>query len=207
MKRTTNEEKIILKNLPSNFKYIARNKGIKNDLYIFEMKPKLNSDGFFNHYSHQMPFNQHRHIFKAIEPGKCYRINDLIGGSRARGRIEHLTEMLEVELYEEFRLEDLPTLYRVTEAELQRYSTNVGWIKAYENVNNLLSLEVIKQQQAWRPKFGECYYVPAVDMEDNLVECTWSDALEDYIRFDRGLVFKTEEEAVEMAKKILKAID
>ena len=74
----TNEERIILKNLPNNFKYIARNRGIEQALYIFEMSPKLNTDGFFNHHSHQMPLNQFRHIFKGIEPGKAYSISILI---------------------------------------------------------------------------------------------------------------------------------
>lgn len=74
----SNDEKIILSNLPINFKYIARNKGLKGDLYIYEMKPKINSDGFFNHVSHKMPFNQFRHIFKGIGFGECYEISKII---------------------------------------------------------------------------------------------------------------------------------
>ena len=73
----TNDEKVILENLPKNFKYIARNKGIKNDLYLFETKQSINNDGFFNHYSYQMPFNQFRHIFDGIEDGLCYEISKL----------------------------------------------------------------------------------------------------------------------------------
>ena len=72
----SNDEKIILNNLPKNFQYIARNEGIKNDLYIFESKPHM-KDGFFNHHSHHMLFNQFRHIFKSIKPGECYEIQEL----------------------------------------------------------------------------------------------------------------------------------
>lgn len=73
----TSDEKIILKNLPIKFKYIARHNSLKGELYIFEYKPYI-KDGFFRSYGHQMPCNQFRHIFETVKKGKCYEISKLI---------------------------------------------------------------------------------------------------------------------------------
>ena len=73
----TNDEKVILKNLPEKFKYIARNDTLKGDLYIFEYEP-YTWDGFFKNKGHTMPLNQFRHMFKSIQKNEHYEISDLI---------------------------------------------------------------------------------------------------------------------------------
>lgn len=75
----TNDEKIILKNLPEKFKYIARHNSLKGDLYIFEYEPYMKDD-FFRSHGHKMPLNQFRHIFKSIGKGEYYEISKLKGG-------------------------------------------------------------------------------------------------------------------------------
>ena len=75
MNRLTNEESIILKNLPKQFEYIARHNNLKGDLYIFTTKPYMRED-FFRSNGHQMPFNQFRHIFKGIKKGDYLDIGE-----------------------------------------------------------------------------------------------------------------------------------
>ena len=74
----TDDEKVILRNLPSKFKYIARHGIFSNELIIFDSKPYLECDFFMSH-GYSMHFNQYKHIFNTIEIGKCYEIKELLG--------------------------------------------------------------------------------------------------------------------------------
>ena len=47
------------------------------------------------------------------------------------------------------------------------------------------------------------YYVPAFEVEDLYTEYVWRDDNTDRVCYERNVVFKTSEEAVEVAKKML----
>ena len=57
-----------------------------------------------------------------------------------------------------------------------------------------------------KPKAGEVYYIPAVDELDKYIDFTWADCDDDEVNHRRGLVFKTKEEAIECANKMLGVI-
>lgn len=64
-------------------------------------------------------------------------------------------------------------------------------------------------ERPWMPKTGEVTYVPALlgGVEDDLyIEHTWYDKSDYNLWFERGLVFKTKDEAIEAAEKMLKTI-
>lgn len=56
----------------------------------------------------------------------------------------------------------------------------------------------------WKPKLGETYYVPSITMEDKYIALTWTETEGDKRNQERGAVFKTKEEAIEMGNKMLK---
>lgn len=64
-----------------------------------------------------------------------------------------------------------------------------------------------KLKPEWKPKVGETYYVPDIYgvYESMYTAYNWNNSL-DNIFYNRGLVFKTKEEAVSVANKILEAI-
>ena len=55
----------------------------------------------------------------------------------------------------------------------------------------------------WRPKCGEMYYYPSVGLASN---CYIPSNSADKYRVERGLVFKTKEEAISCAEKMLNSI-
>lgn len=64
----TNEEKIILRNLPEEYKYIARDK-YDNRLYIYDTEPNKISNYWFA--SRSTKFDMFDHIFKCIKYDKA----------------------------------------------------------------------------------------------------------------------------------------
>lgn len=61
----------------------------------------------------------------------------------------------------------------------------------------------------WKPAFGEKYYTPSIDRKDFLFLYTvdsWTDDKYDKEFYKRGLVFKTREEAIAMAEKLLSLV-
>lgn len=79
----TDDEYIILKNLDSMWKYIARDKDEDNDLYIYDSKPKKHTDiTFFNVWFASGEYRRFPYVnlFKFIkyEDEEPYLIKDLI---------------------------------------------------------------------------------------------------------------------------------
>ena len=73
-------------------------------------------------------------------------------------------------------------------------------------LNWVLTGEKIIVKLPWKPANGERYYMPCVDSPDMYDFWTWQDDDElNQYRFKCGLVFKTEEEAIELTKKMLAA--
>lgn len=58
----------------------------------------------------------------------------------------------------------------------------------------------------WVPEWGEGYYYPRVDLKRGWEGFHWADTTNDNHRLNNNLVFKTKEEAVECANKMLEAI-
>lgn len=59
----------------------------------------------------------------------------------------------------------------------------------------------------WKPKKAESYYTVAFPYEFNIVRSTWRNDKTDNILYKKGLVFKTKKEAMDVAQKMLEAIN
>lgn len=58
----------------------------------------------------------------------------------------------------------------------------------------------------WKPKREERYFCPSINNDSLFIEMTWINDMADNKYFKRGLVFKTKEEAIACAKKMLESI-
>lgn len=81
MELISNEEKIILKNLTADWKYIARDNSGSRSLFLYEERPEFDlelqsydviGEGCW------LPFSIYNHLFTAVRPGECYKIIDII---------------------------------------------------------------------------------------------------------------------------------
>lgn len=77
----SNDEKIILKNLKIDWKYIARDNCGSRSLCLYEERPEFDlerqnydivGEGCW------LPLGIYNHLFTFIKPGECYRIIDII---------------------------------------------------------------------------------------------------------------------------------
>lgn len=55
----------------------------------------------------------------------------------------------------------------------------------------------------WKPAMNDTYYYPTPNDKELWEHTIWVDSKYDSIKLSRGLVFKTKEEAVEVAKRML----
>lgn len=76
----SDEEKVILKNLSINWKYIGRDESDIDQLFLYEQKPELepNNKFYYVNDGHWLSFDIYNHLFTFIAPGECYRIIDII---------------------------------------------------------------------------------------------------------------------------------
>lgn len=77
--KLTEDEKVILRNLPEKYKYIARDK-INDDLYLFESKPFKQENIWFGQNSFVKKIDIYNHLFQFIkwEDKEPYLIEDLL---------------------------------------------------------------------------------------------------------------------------------
>ena len=59
----------------------------------------------------------------------------------------------------------------------------------------------------WKPKHFESYYLPYLSAQSMITKVTWEDNWQDELVYKRGLVCKTREEAIALAKRILGVIN
>ena len=77
----SNEEKIILKNLKIDWKYIARDNSGSRSLFLYGERPEFDLERQ-NYYlvgeGCWLPLSAYNHLFTFIKPGECYKIIDII---------------------------------------------------------------------------------------------------------------------------------
>lgn len=117
-----------------------------------------------------------------------------------------VAKALGLELEEVFRIDGDEHYFRLTDTGLgmSMCSENKNWFVAPINALNGLLLgenEIIKLP--WKPRENERYYYPLPSDNDLWGGSTWIDSNYDNMRLNRGLVFKTRDEAVAVAKKML----
>ena len=120
--------------------------------------------------------------------------------------IAEVAKLLDVEVGETFSINQTSplTIFRFTDKCLQTSTGSDIWVTAnsatlYQLLNGRLSIHKLP----WKPTKGEKYYVPHI-LDRDLWDCySWDDEEYDEELYKRGVVFKTKEEAVMAAKKML----
>lgn len=128
-------------------------------------------------------------------------------------RMAEVAKMFGVELGESFKLTDdiqgdYRQYYQFTDKKgLETSVDGVKWkTVAAEILRDILMGDIRIVRLPWKPKMRERYYYP-IPSDRNLWEsCLWVDDNYDNNRFSRGLVCKTEKEAVELARQMLAVV-
>ncbi len=121
-----------------------------------------------------------------------------------------VAKLLDVEVGEIFSIDQTSPLpiFRFTDKCLQKSTGSDIWITANSaTLCKLLDGRLSIRKLPWKPTKGEKYYVSDIFTRD-LWDCySWDDDENDEELYKRGVVFKTTEEAVMAAKKMLAAIN
>ena len=137
----------------------------------------------------------------------------------SKNHMTEVAEMFGVEIGEPFKITDgtqdnYKYYYKFTENagfETSYFETSYDdgdWGKASaEILRSILIGDVRIIKLPWKPREDERYYYPLPSDKDLWGGTTWTDSNYDNIRLNRGIVFKTKEEAVAEAEKMLAAIN
>lgn len=128
--------------------------------------------------------------------------------------IAEVARMLGVEIGEIFKIADnrnsfleWTRCYRFTNNGVEMSKDEIHWEKCMSEVLELLIKGEIGIKRPWKPAMHDEYYYPN-PLDRDLCGCgIWVDNDNDNNRFSRRLVFKTKEEAVTAAEKMLAAIN
>ena len=118
--------------------------------------------------------------------------------------MKSVAKLLGVELGKEFRIEGNKERFKITNAGVEYYSFACGkWFPTMPIVLQKLLDGTYVIKGIWTPDSGQVYYYPIVDEDSLCCDCEWHGEDTDYHRLNNGLVFKTKEEAVAAAEKML----
>ena len=127
--------------------------------------------------------------------------------------IAGVAKLLGVEVGEPFKIIDdtygiRQSYYRLTEENGCEISgDNTSWVTVSAEVLKWLVMGDVKVVKLpWKPAMHGSYYSPLPTNKDLWGGCVWTGSDYDIRRLKHGLVFKTKEEAVAAAKKMLAAL-
>ena len=129
-------------------------------------------------------------------------------------KMAEVAKMLGVKLNEVFRIDGNRHYFRLTDTGLEvsvgmdlAELKHTAWFSEDScMLSGLLTGELKIKKLPWQPAKYDSYYYPCLDYEDyeNLWgRSTWTDTRYDKSRLKHGLVFKTKEEAVVLAQRML----
>lgn len=116
-------------------------------------------------------------------------------------KMKEVAELLGVELEEEFEIEEIDNKYKITENGLLSKGSS-DWFISHINILHLLTGEV-KIKKQWKPKQDEAYYSIELSNKSLCEYSNWDDYWHENLLLERGLIFKTREEAIACAKRML----
>lgn len=129
----------------------------------------------------------------------------------------HITEvagLLGVKLGESFKIADdrnsflkWERYYRFTNNGMEMSKDEIHWEKCMSDVLEWLIKGEIGIKRPWKPAMHDDYYFPLPTDKDLWGGGIWTGSDNDIRKLKHGLVFKTKEEAVMAAKKMLAAIN
>lgn len=129
--------------------------------------------------------------------------------------IKEVSKLLGVEVGEVFQVDGDPSIkdcfFKFSDNDLQLSAVNGGndtWTVASDTrLLGILYGRLRIRKLPYKPTKGEKYYVSHI-LDRDLWDCySWNDDEYDEELYKRGVVFKTKEEAVMAAKKMLAAIN
>lgn len=123
-------------------------------------------------------------------------------------RMAEVAKMLGVEYDKAFKIKEAPLgIYKIVEDGLIQYDREKDcWGLAPRMLTEILAgyIEIEIVEPAWEPKQGELYYIPVIPCSRPLCkEYYWANNIVERNYYDVGLVCKTREEAVELARRML----
>lgn len=128
--------------------------------------------------------------------------------------IAEVARMLGVEIGEIFKIADnrnsfleWTRCYRFTNNGVEMSKDEIHWEKCMSEVLELLIKGEIGIKRPWKPAMHDEYYYPSPSNRDLWGCGIWVNNNDDIRRLKHGLVFKTKEEAVAAAEKMLAAIN
>ena len=121
-----------------------------------------------------------------------------------------VAKMFGLELEEHFHITKKSyenTVYKFTKDGVAFYDNKLRtWYESVGALAGILTGETEVVKLPWKPKMRERYYYPIPSDRDLWESCLWVGDNYDNNRFSRGLVCKTEEEAVELARQMLAVV-
>mgnify|MGYP004515065801 FL=1 len=124
--------------------------------------------------------------------------------------IAEVAQILGVEIGETFKIADdrsnfrkWERYYRFTNNGMEMSKDEIHWEKCTSEVLEWLIKGEIDIKLPWKPQNGEFYFSPSPTRK-SLKEClAWVGGENDNYRLNRGFVFRTPDEAVAVARKML----
>lgn len=127
--------------------------------------------------------------------------------------IAEVARMLGVEIGEIFKIaddthDDCQRYHRFTKnAGIEISDDGVEWKTAGTVILKFLLMGDVRiVKLPWKPRENERYFYPLPNDKDMWGGTTWTDSNYDNMRLNRGLVFKTIDEATAVAKKMLTVV-
>ena len=123
-------------------------------------------------------------------------------------KMTEVAKLLGVEIGEVFFIREHPSdskMYlKFTENGLERSLDKDSWAKAAGWVWELIITGALKiNKLPWRPSRDDAYYMPSIISIGKYIKLFWTGSKNDEDSYQQGLVFRTEKEAVELAKEML----
>ena len=124
--------------------------------------------------------------------------------------MEEVSKMFGLELEEHFHITKKSyenTVYKFTKDGVAFYDNKLRtWYESVGALAGILTGETEVVKLPWKPAVYDEYYYPIPSDRDLWESRLWIGDNYDNSRFSRGLVCKTKEEAIDMAKKMLAVV-
>ena len=124
-------------------------------------------------------------------------------------RMEDIAEMLGIELDTAFYAADVSNNRLeciLTDDGLKRRFVNGDWILSSGVLAGLLTDRYWIVEKPFKPNFGDDYYHPSLCDSALAMSKTWVNDLWDNNLYNRGLVYRTKEEAQKVCEAMLKTV-
>lgn len=122
-------------------------------------------------------------------------------------KMTEVAKLLGVEIDKEFCTTESSVKYKLTKSGLQSYDKmRDWWDDASYTLTKILAGYIDVELSPWEPKIDEAYYIPRPDTASRFAVARWQGGESDVYRYSQGLVCKSASEAIDVAKKMIIAL-